>query len=85
MAFHCDEFHLSLHFGETVHKQLASQSFVLDLSPFDRDMIQRDVDEINRLAFRDVIMAYEAEAARQRIFEKIRTYARRVAEDSSNG
>jgi hypothetical protein len=85
MAFHCDEFRLSLNSGQTVHDQLARQSFVLDLSPFDRSMIQRDVYEVNRLAARDVLMAYEAEAARRRIFEKIRTYARRVAVDSSNG
>jgi hypothetical protein len=87
MAFHCDEFRLSLSddSGQTVHEQLASQSFWLDLSPYDRNMIQRDVDMVNRFAARDMLTPDEAEAARRTIFEKIRTYARRVAEDSSNG
>ena len=85
IAFHCDEFSLSLDFGEAVHEQLANQSFLLDLPPCDRHMIQRDVDEVNRLEARNVLMPYEAEAARRRIFGKIRMHASRVAEDSSNG
>ena len=85
IAFHCDEFSLSLDSGQAVHEQLANQSFWLDLPQCDRHMIQRDVDEVNRLAARNVLMPYEAEAASRRIFEKIRMHASRVAKDLSNG
>lgn len=70
---------LVITFGATappIGEQLRSQGYKLDMDPLDRGYLQRDADEVTRLAVRSVITQSERDKARRRLVRTIRKQAK---------
>ena len=66
-------------FGATappIDEQLRSQGYKLDIEPLDRGYLQRDADEVTRLADRSVLTQPEQARARCRLLQIIREQAK---------
>jgi hypothetical protein len=66
-------------FGATappIDEQLRSQGYKLDMDPLDRGYLQRDADEVTRLAVRSVLTQSERDKARWRLVRIIRKQAK---------
>jgi len=59
-------------------EQLRAKGLFLDLSPMDRQMLQRDVDEVIRLHQRGILKREEAEKACERITIEIAKHVRKT-------
>ena len=53
-------------------EQLRDQGLNLDLDPMGRQLLQRDIDEVTRLAIRGVITESERDRARNRLMQTIK-------------
>ena len=72
---------LTLDFGPTaerIEEQLRAKGLFLDLSPMDRQMLQRDVDEVIRLHLRGILEREEAKKAYERITIEITAHVRKT-------
>lgn len=66
-------------FGATpppIDEQLRSQGYKLDMDPLDRGYLQRDADEVTRLADRSVLTQSEQARTRCRLLRIIRKQAK---------
>ena len=64
----------TLSFGtlaQRLEDQLRAQGLQLNMTPLSCSLLQRDLDEVSRLLFREVITRKEATTARARIFKRI--------------
>jgi hypothetical protein len=64
----------TLSFGalaQRLEDQLRDQGLRLNMTPLRCALLQRDLDEVSRLLFREVITRKEATNARSRIFKRI--------------
>ena len=59
-----------------IDEQLRSQGYKLDMEPLDRGYLQRDADEVTRLADRSVLTQPEQARARCRLLQIIREQAK---------
>jgi len=72
---------LTLDFGPTaerIEEQLRAKGLFLDLSPMDRQMLQRDANEVIRLHQRGILEIEEAEKACERITIEITKHVRKT-------
>jgi hypothetical protein len=59
-------------------EQLRNQGLDLDLAPMGRLLLQRDIDEVTRLAIRGVITESERDRARKRLMRTIKKHLKRL-------
>jgi hypothetical protein len=57
-----------------LEEQLRTQGLTLDLVPMSRHHLQRDIDEVTRLAIRGVITESERNRARKRLMQTIKNH-----------
>jgi hypothetical protein len=72
---------LTLNFGPTaerIEEQLRAKGLFLDLSPFDRQSLQRDANDVNRLHTRGILEEEEAAKAYKRITIEITAHVRKT-------
>lgn len=63
--------HIDINFAADsprIEEQLKNQGLKLDMDPFNQSLLQRDIDEINRLQDRQILTDAEAGNAFRRIF-----------------
>ena len=74
---HPDPFPLTVSMGclsLPIERQLYMQSLKLNLSPFERDALQQDADEVSRLYARGVLSESEKKNAQRRIIKTIKKH-----------
>ncbi len=62
--------------------QLRGQGLRLNMTPLNRNLLQRDIDEVSRLLFREVITRTQASSARSRIFKRIQRQVKPLENDA---
>jgi hypothetical protein len=75
----------TLSFGalaQPVEDQLRGQGLRLNMTPLNRNLLQRDIDEVSRLLFREVITRAQASSARSRIFKRIQRHVKPLEDDA---
>jgi hypothetical protein len=59
-------------------EQLRNQGLNLDLDPMGRQLLQRDIDEVTRLAIRGVITESERDRARKRLMQTLKKHLKHL-------